>query len=260
MNEAKLSGEARPLILIDEIDAHMHPKWQQMFIQAFRQQFSNVQVIATTHSPLMVGSLKNEEVWLVRSVPLKSEIYGVAHVRSQQDGSTEVVVTGPEPDREAGETGEREERRYTLPVNATLCIRDGEIVEAKEALTGNEVKIDAERLNIPLEGWRVDQILMLPYFGLQTTRDAGTTKLINEFTRLSAMPEPDRQELERVAAELHIRAPEPHETEEAREAFRLIKDFANDRLQKLPPAEKEKVLAEAKVQLTESITGSRRPL
>jgi predicted ATP-binding protein involved in virulence len=54
------------LVLIDELDAHMHPKWQQMFVDAFRNEFRNVQIIATTHSPLLVGSLKPEEIWLVR--------------------------------------------------------------------------------------------------------------------------------------------------------------------------------------------------
>lgn len=260
MREVNVSGDSHPLILVDEVDAHMHPKWQQLFVDAFRQKFPSVQVVATTHSPLMVGSLTKDEIWIIRSVPVQTEIYGVAHVRQQADGTAEITVTGPEPDEEGDVVASREERRYKVPANINLRIRDGEIVEANEALTVEDVKIAAERINIPPEGWRVDQILMLPYFGLERTRDVRTANLIEKFTRLAAMPDPDAEELEKAAAELQIRAPAPHESEAAREAFELIREFAEDRLQKLSPEMREKVLAEAKVQITESITGSRRPV
>ncbi|HEY3840901.1 MAG TPA: AAA family ATPase [Bryobacteraceae bacterium] len=260
INETGVSPDARPLVLIDEVDAHMHPKWQQLFAQAFCDRFPRVQVIATTHSPLMVGSLKKEDIWLVHRVPLKSEIYGVARFASRPEGGTEVVVSGPEPDEDANPPQTRQERRYRIPEGAKLRIRDGDIVEAGEALTEDEVKIGAEHLDIPPEGWRVDQILMLPYFGLTSTRDSKTAELIQTYTKLASSPNPDEKKLGEVAAQLQVRAPAPHETEAARQAFDLIREFARERLQKLPQDQREKVLAEAQVQLTESITGSKRPI
>jgi hypothetical protein len=263
LSETGIGESGRALVLIDEIDAHMHPKWQQLFIDAFRKQFPSVQVIATTHSPLLVESLKENEICLVREAPLKSEIYGVARVIRQIDGSVEVVVTGPEPDGKEGTPVKREDRRYRVPAGVELRIQDGEIVETHEALTAADVRITAERLNIPPSGWRVDQILTLPYFGLATTRDSKTAELIDEFTRLLAMSEPsksDRDRLEEVAAQLRIRTPEPNETEAARQAAQLINDFAAQRLARLTPEEREKILAEVKVQMTESISGSRRPV
>ncbi|MGY4366690.1 hypothetical protein ACVW1A_002755 [Bradyrhizobium sp. LB1.3] len=257
MHEVNISADSRPLVLVDEVDAHMHPKWQQLFIEAFRKKFPSVQVVATTHSPLMVGSLTKDEIWIIRSVPVQSEIYGVAHVK-QMDGATEITVTGPAPVDD--DDPPREERRYKVPADVNLRISDGEIVEMGEALTLQDVKIAAERIDIPPEGWRVDQILMLPYFGLERTRDARTAELIDRFTRLAAKSDPDAKELETVAAELKMRAPAPHESKAAREAFELIREFAENRLQKLPSEEKERVLVEAKAQLTESITGSRRPI
>jgi hypothetical protein len=260
MREVNVSADSHPLILVDEVDAHMHPKWQQKFVDAFRQKFPSVQVVATTHSPLMVGSLTKDDIWIIRSIPIQTEIYGVAHVKQQTDGTAEITITGPEPVEENDEVAPPEERRYQVPANINLRIRDGEIVEANEALTVEDVRIAAERIDIPPEGWRVDQILMLPYFGLERTRDVRTAELIEKFTRLAAMPNPDAEELEKAAAELKIRAPAPHESEAARQAFELVREFAKDRLQKLSPEMRERVLSEVKVQMTESITGSRRPV
>lgn len=50
------------LVLIDEIDAHMHPAWQQSIIHHLQEAFPNVQFVATTHSPLIVAGRKREEV------------------------------------------------------------------------------------------------------------------------------------------------------------------------------------------------------
>ena len=50
------------LVLVDEIDAHMHPKWQQLIIQNLKETFPNIQFIATTHSPLIVGGMPVEQV------------------------------------------------------------------------------------------------------------------------------------------------------------------------------------------------------
>lgn len=53
------SSEARPVIvpggivLIDEIDVHLHPTWQQRIGGWLKQHFPNVQFIVTTHSPLV---------------------------------------------------------------------------------------------------------------------------------------------------------------------------------------------------------------
>lgn len=44
--------KARGLLLIDEIDLHLHPKWQRMLLDYIRRKLPNLQIIATTHSPL----------------------------------------------------------------------------------------------------------------------------------------------------------------------------------------------------------------
>lgn len=49
-------------VLIDEIDAHLHPDWQQQLTARLKELLPNVQFIATTHSPLMVGGMKQRQV------------------------------------------------------------------------------------------------------------------------------------------------------------------------------------------------------
>jgi hypothetical protein len=54
--------EQHALVLMDEIDAHMHPFWQKQIIPSLKELFPNMQFIATTHSPLIVSSLEKENV------------------------------------------------------------------------------------------------------------------------------------------------------------------------------------------------------
>lgn len=46
----------RALVLVDEIDLHLHPEWQRQILPLVGKHFPNVQLVATTHSPLVVGS------------------------------------------------------------------------------------------------------------------------------------------------------------------------------------------------------------
>ena len=50
------------IVLIDEIDAHMHPVWQQGIVPALSDLFPKIQFIATTHSPLIVGGMEHRQV------------------------------------------------------------------------------------------------------------------------------------------------------------------------------------------------------
>ncbi|MGO9206441.1 MAG: AAA family ATPase, partial [Candidatus Limnocylindrales bacterium] len=50
------------LVLMDEIDAHMHPDWQQRLVPALAELFPNIQFLATTHSPLIVGGMDVKQV------------------------------------------------------------------------------------------------------------------------------------------------------------------------------------------------------
>lgn len=53
------------VVLIDELDLHLHPTWQQTIIESFRKTFPNLQFICSTHSPFLVQSLRSGEELIV---------------------------------------------------------------------------------------------------------------------------------------------------------------------------------------------------
>ena len=59
-----LEGEG--IVLIDEIDLHLHPKWQRSVVALLEKVFPNCQFVITTHSPQVVGELSPESVMLLR--------------------------------------------------------------------------------------------------------------------------------------------------------------------------------------------------
>lgn len=54
------------IVLVDEIDLHLHPKWQRKLMQELSDTFPNTQFIASAHSPLVVQAATNANVVLLR--------------------------------------------------------------------------------------------------------------------------------------------------------------------------------------------------
>ena len=54
------------IVLIDELDMHLHPKWQWNVIKALEETFPNIQFIVATHSPIIISSCKNENLILIK--------------------------------------------------------------------------------------------------------------------------------------------------------------------------------------------------
>ena len=53
------------IVLIDEIDLHLHPKWQWNVIDALRKTFAGVQFIIATHSPIVISASKEANLVLL---------------------------------------------------------------------------------------------------------------------------------------------------------------------------------------------------
>jgi predicted ATPase len=67
-NERTFSDDATRIItegvvLIDEVDAHLHPSWQRTVGAWFTKHFPNMQFIVTTHSPLVCQAAINGSIW-----------------------------------------------------------------------------------------------------------------------------------------------------------------------------------------------------
>jgi predicted ATP-binding protein involved in virulence len=72
-----LEGEG--IILIDEIDAHLHPKWQRGIIPKLEHTFPNCQFFIATHSPQIISDVRSENIYLLK-----------------QDDDGEVIAIHPE--------------------------------------------------------------------------------------------------------------------------------------------------------------------
>jgi predicted ATPase len=59
----KTSIDVPGVVLIDEIDAHLHPTWQTEIGKWFTKYFPNIQFIVSTHSPLVCRACENGSIW-----------------------------------------------------------------------------------------------------------------------------------------------------------------------------------------------------
>jgi len=81
------------VVLIDEIDLHLHPKWQRRVVDDLRRTFPRIQFIATTHSPFIVQSLRPGE--LINLTPTPSAEYADKSI----EDIAEQVMDVPVPQR-----------------------------------------------------------------------------------------------------------------------------------------------------------------
>lgn len=79
----QLMGEASKktggVILIDEVDLHLHPSWQQRVLDDLTAIFPNVQFIVTTHAPAVINTVRSENLALLENHEVdypQGEIYG----------------------------------------------------------------------------------------------------------------------------------------------------------------------------------------
>ena len=69
-NENEWTVTDRPgIVIIDELDAHLHPVWQQRMAALLREIFPQVQFIVSAHSPLIAAGCLEHEVAVLRKSP-----------------------------------------------------------------------------------------------------------------------------------------------------------------------------------------------
>ncbi len=72
------------VVLIDEIDLHLHPRWQRIVLDGLRETFPRLQFVITTHSPQVLSSALNRQVRLIRNGTLWP---GILHVEGRDSNS-----------------------------------------------------------------------------------------------------------------------------------------------------------------------------
>jgi predicted ATP-binding protein involved in virulence len=69
------AAESGAVVLVDEIDLHLHPKWQRQIIHKLRAAFPRCQFIATTHSPQVIGEVEHECIQIIAD----GQVYSPTH-------------------------------------------------------------------------------------------------------------------------------------------------------------------------------------
>ena len=70
----KVLKETLGIVLIDEIDLHLHTKWQQRIITDLRSIFPKVQFIVSTHAPIVISSVKKDNLLILQDLQADNPI------------------------------------------------------------------------------------------------------------------------------------------------------------------------------------------
>ena len=64
--EDQAAKKSPGVVMIDEVDMHLHPQWQQTVIKALRDAFPRIQFIVTTHSPQVLSTVPAESIRVIK--------------------------------------------------------------------------------------------------------------------------------------------------------------------------------------------------
>jgi hypothetical protein len=115
LDPASITG----IMLIDEVEQHLHPKWQLQVMQLLKEAFPRVQFIATTHSPLVISGCKTTKIHTLNRG--KHRIFNGAFGWLAEDVYQEVMGL---PDSRAGSFSQDILERYELLHNKMLEGKD----------------------------------------------------------------------------------------------------------------------------------------
>ncbi|KDE69071.1 hypothetical protein FUSO6_01430 [Fusobacterium necrophorum DAB] len=114
--------ETYGVVLIDEVDMHLHPKWQTKIIDVLCSTFPNIQFIFTTHSPSVLANIPNEHILVLDNLQitkLSEKTYG----RNIDNIFREIMQVEIRP-----------EKIRTLLKNFDTALDNGQIEQAKQLL------------------------------------------------------------------------------------------------------------------------------
>lgn len=172
-------------VLIDELDAHLHPAWQRLVPSLTRKHFPQVQYLATSHSPLVASSLASGELFVAMREPqldaagtehlvatvervdidaqglradqiLTSPLFGLMTSRSPEFGERvdrySELMTAP------SRTPDEEAEMLALRRNIALAYSDGETQAQRDAERAAAPDIDVALANAHPSEQTIDRL------------------------------------------------------------------------------------------------------
>jgi predicted ATP-binding protein involved in virulence/nucleoside phosphorylase len=118
------------ILIIDEIEQHLHPRWQRYIVQRLRQQFPKTQIIASTHTPLVAAGIADVD----RSMLLKLD----------RNDENEITVQIIDKELIAGKRADQVLTSEAFGLVTTRNNRSHDDVDRYTELLGKQTRTDAE--------------------------------------------------------------------------------------------------------------------
>lgn len=115
------AANAEAIVLIDELDLHLHPKWQREIVKNLTIAFPKCQFIATTHSPQVIGEVEHDRIQIIAD----GQVYSPTHSFGVDSSRVLEEIMDARP---------RTELIQDLLGRVSRAIRDGKHVEAESLL------------------------------------------------------------------------------------------------------------------------------
>lgn len=120
--------EGSGIVLIDEIELHMHPSWQRSILHVLRNVFPNIQFFITTHSPQVLGEAGSDYDIISLKLDQNGRGYAVSGIR-QLDGFDSNMIL-----EEYMDTPSESDKKKSLVKEINESIRKNDFVNAEKRL------------------------------------------------------------------------------------------------------------------------------
>ncbi len=138
--------ETTGIVLIDEIDMHLHPAWQRKIVSALHKTFPKIQFICTTHSPTVLTNVPQENIQILDNGKIYNpnvKTYG----RDVNSILREVMQTEIRP----SETSKKLSDFADAISNENLDLAEKILNELKEQLGENDAEVVGAQVTLDLE-------------------------------------------------------------------------------------------------------------
>lgn len=191
-NERQGFAEFRALILIDEIEAHLHPRWKMQIIPALRRTFPSSTIIATTHDPLCLRGLHPDEVVVLRQTTVESQtndghavmVEKLIQLPNVENLTVEQLLTSDFFSMFSTDSVEVEERLARLG-DLVSKQKSGTPIDARDEVLMAELKKEVVEV-IPVGSTEVQRIILEAvheYLGRRRAASALQLKTLRQHTR-----------------------------------------------------------------------------
>ena len=133
------------IILIDEVDLHLHPAWQKRILKDLTEIFPNVQFVVSTHAPEVINSVLREQVIVLenyQALPAPMETYG-----KDANGILRAIMRVKERPNDIMEQFDA----FYHAIDLHDYMQADEILSNLEELLGDDPELAAMRVQLELE-------------------------------------------------------------------------------------------------------------